>query len=68
MAKRKQKTIINKYDKLVAKALKDYKDKSWNEFAIYLDELQQAMTKELEEAGCIKEIEVESIKTHNENH
>lgn len=52
---KKQRRIEKKYERLIAQAIEDYKDKTMEELFKYLDELKEDMKKELIRVGVISE-------------
>lgn len=52
---KKQRRIEKKYERLIAQAIEDYKDKTMEELFKYLDELKEEMKKELIRVGVISE-------------
>ena len=52
---KKQRRIEKKYERLIAQAINDYKDKTMEELFKYLDELKEEMKKELIRVGVISE-------------
>ena len=52
---KKQRRIEKKYERLIAQAIEDYKDKTIEELFKYLDELKEEMKKELIRVGVISE-------------
>lgn len=52
---KKQRRIEKKYERLIAQAIDDYKDKTMEELFKYLDELKEEMKKELIRVGVISE-------------
>lgn len=52
---KKQRRIEKKYERIVNQALEEYKDKPFNEFWDYCDQLKEQMRLELIKAGVISE-------------